>query len=50
MSEDIILDCYRLARQYGVDPDIFMNKPLSVINRHMRWTARLIESQQPSED
>ena len=48
--EDVILDCYRLAKQYGIDPDIFLNKPLSVVQRHMNWTAKLVEMQQPQED
>ena len=48
--EDVILDCYRLAKQFGIDPDVFLQKPLSVIDRHMKWTAKLIELQQPQED
>lgn len=50
MSEDIILACYRLAKHYGLDPDVFLNKPLSVIQRHHWWTARLAETQLPQED
>ena len=50
VSDEIILDCYRLAKQYGIDPDIFLNKPLSVIQRHMKWTAKLIETQRSQED
>ena len=48
--EDAILDCYMLAKQFSVDPDVFLNKPLSVIRRHRKWTARLVEIQQPDED
>ena len=48
--EDVILDCYRLSKQYSIDPEVFLNKPLSVIERHMRWTAKLIELQQPVDD
>jgi len=40
----VILDCYRLAREYKVDPQVFLNKPMSEIRRHMNWTTRLIES------
>ncbi len=50
VSEEIILDCYRLAKQYGIDPDVFLNKPLSVIQRHISWTAKLIETQQSKND
>lgn len=46
----MILDCYRLAKYYGLDPDHFLNKPLSAIQRHMKWTAKLIETQQPQEE
>jgi len=37
------LNCYRLAREYKVSPEIFLNMPLSQIARHMEWTVRLIE-------
>ena len=50
VRDEIILDCYRLAKQYGIDPDVFLNKPVSVVQRHMQWTAKLIELQQPQED
>lgn len=50
LTEDIILDCYRLAKYYSLDPDDFLNKPLSVIARHMKWTSVLIERQRPPED
>ena len=42
MSERI-LDCYRLGKYYGVDPSIFLSKPLSELERHVRWTDVLIE-------
>jgi len=50
LSDTLILDCYRLAKQYGIDPDVFLNKPLSVIQRHMKWTALLLETQQGQDD
>jgi hypothetical protein len=48
--EDIILDCYRLAKYYGRHPDDFLTLPLSSIRRHMRWTSKLIEVTNPPED
>ena len=48
--DDVILDCYRLAKYYGRDPDDFLNKPLSAIQRHMDWTGKLIKIQNPQED
>lgn len=50
MREDVVIDCYRLAKYYAVDPDIFLNKPLSVVQKHLQWTAKLIEIQQPRDD
>jgi hypothetical protein len=46
--DDTILDCYRLAKFYSVEPDVWLAKPLSVIRRHMQWTAKL--SQQLAEE
>ncbi len=43
--DQIVLDCYRLAKYYSRDPDEFLNKPMSVVQRHMRWTSKLIEEQ-----
>ena len=48
--DSLILDCYRLAKQYSIDPDVFLNKPISAITRHMSWTAKLIEAQQQGDD
>ncbi len=48
--EGLILDCYRLAKHYSRDPDEFLNKPISSIQRHMEWTAKLIELQRQQED
>jgi len=39
----MILDCYRLAKFYSVDPNVFLKKPMSQLNRHLEWTNRLIE-------
>jgi hypothetical protein len=48
--EELILDCYRLAKHYGRDPDEMLNKPLSVIARHLMWTSTLIERTRPVEE
>lgn len=49
-EDAIILDCYRLAKYYGIDPDHFLSKPQSVVQRHMKWTAKLIEQQQKDDE
>jgi hypothetical protein len=39
-----------LAKYYGFDPDVFLQKPLSTIQRHMKWTAILLEKQRAKEE
>jgi hypothetical protein len=41
------LDCYRLAKYYSLDPDVFLAKPISRIARHMMWTSKLLERTAP---
>jgi len=38
-----VMQCYELAKYYHIDPDIFLHKPISEVQRHMRWTAKLQE-------
>lgn len=40
---DITLRCYELAKFYGVDPDLFLKKPISHVLRTVDRTAELIE-------
>lgn len=39
--DDVILDCYRLAKYYGSDPDVWLAKPLSQVRLHLKWTGQL---------
>lgn len=39
--DDVILDCYRLAKYYGNDPDVWLAKPLSEVRLHLKWTGQL---------
>jgi len=41
--DNVIVNCYRLAKEYGQDPQIFLNKPFSQIERDCIWTDRLYE-------
>jgi hypothetical protein len=41
--EQLTLNCYRLAKFYGLNPDHFLAMPVSKIRRHMLWTEKLIE-------
>jgi hypothetical protein len=40
-NEDIVLNCYRLARYYHIDPRTFLNMPLSEVQMHLNCTLRL---------
>jgi hypothetical protein len=35
------MNCYELAKYYHIDPDIFLNKSISEVQRHMYWTSKL---------
>jgi hypothetical protein len=50
-SEDaIILDCYRLAREYHVSPEVFLDMPLGEVRVHMVRTHELNQLQRPVGD
>jgi len=40
-DEDLILDCYRLARWYHQPPDYFLNMPFSEVHLHLKRTGQL---------
>jgi hypothetical protein len=42
-EENLILDCYRLARQYHVSPEVFLNMPLNDVHLHMYRTIQLLK-------
>jgi hypothetical protein len=49
--EGLILDCYRLAKYYHINPEEFLKLPMSQIARHLSWTAKLIEeTSEPHND
>ena len=43
IDEDLVLDCYRLAHYYKIDPQIFLAMPISEVLVHLRNTVRLAE-------
>ena len=45
-EEEIILDCYRLARYYHVSPDVFLSMSISEVELHLRRTAQCSRAQQ----
>jgi len=40
----VILNCYGLAKFYGQNPQVFLDKTFSQIDRDLEWTDRLTES------
>jgi hypothetical protein len=40
-DENLILDCYRLARFYHTSPDVFLYMPLSDVHLHLYRTIQL---------
>jgi hypothetical protein len=55
-EEDLVLDCYRLARWYHQSPEHFLGMPIDEVRMHMSRTLRLADlmrrsqqQQQPSE-
>jgi hypothetical protein len=49
-EDEIILDCYRLARWFHVSPEVFLQMPLSEVRIHMKRSADLDRKQQPVDD
>jgi hypothetical protein len=41
-EHELVLDCYRLAREYHCSPDVFLNMPLDDVAMHRDRTAELI--------
>jgi hypothetical protein len=42
-DDDVVLDCYWLAKWYGQNPEIFLNLRCSDVRRHMLRTSQLSE-------
>jgi hypothetical protein len=44
INDSLILDCYRLAFHYKLDPRIFLEMPISEVQLHLDRTAQLERS------
>lgn len=44
--DEFILNCYRLADRYSMDPEHYLNMPMSRVAMHVHYTVKLIEAQQ----
>jgi hypothetical protein len=49
-ESEIILDCYRLAHWYHVNPEVFLAMPLSEVSMHLDRTATLDREQRSVGD
>jgi len=47
---DVILDCYQLAKHYSRNPVEFLAMTMTEIMRHMYWTIKLAEKLHPEDD
>jgi hypothetical protein len=45
-EDAMIIDCYRLAKYYGISPMIFLDMTFSEVAMHLRRTAQLARAQQ----
>jgi len=45
-EDDVVLDCYRLARWYHQPPDLFLEMPLSKVRLHLVRTIQLAKIMQ----
>jgi hypothetical protein len=50
IDDSIILDCYRLASYYHIDPRIFLDMPMSEVRLHLHRTAQLETSRRQERE
>jgi hypothetical protein len=43
--DEFILNCYRLADRYHMDPEYLLDMPMSRVAMHVHYTVKLIEAQ-----
>jgi hypothetical protein len=50
LDDDIVLDCYRLASYYHLDPRTFLDMPISEVYGHLRRTAEVERARNPDRE
>lgn len=45
-TDEIIINCYRLADRFHQNPEVFIEMPVSRVNQHLYYTIKLIELQE----
>ena len=49
-DENLILDCYRLAKFYHTSPDVFLDMPLGDVQLHLWRTIQLMRIMQREQE
>jgi hypothetical protein len=44
IDDSIVLDCYRLASHYKLDPRVFLEMPISEVQLHAQRTIEVIRA------
>ena len=50
IDDSMILDCYRLASYYKLDPRVFLDMPISEVHLHLARTAELERNRRQESD
>jgi hypothetical protein len=50
LDDSMVLDCYRLASHYHLDPRTFLDMPISEVQLHLSRTAQLERSRRVESD
>jgi hypothetical protein len=50
IDDSMIIDCYRLASYYKLDPRVFLEMPVSEVQLHLERTAQLEQSRRQASD
>ena len=48
-QDELILNCYRLADRFKLNPDVFLSMPITDIGRHIHYTVKLTELQREAQ-
>ena len=49
-SDELILNCYRLADRFHQNPEVFLEMPLSRVEQHIRYTVKLTRLQRKAQE
>jgi hypothetical protein len=49
IDDSMVMDCYRLASYYHLDPRIFLDMPISEVQLHLERTGQLERSKEAEQ-